>query len=203
MSLPRLYYFDFSGSRGEECRLALHVAGVDFEDVRLSRAEWADRKAWAPYGSLPVLELPGKGLLAQTNAILAYVGRAHGLIPADPWEAAQHEALLAACEDVRVAISRTLRIDDEAAKIAARKVLAEETLPAWGPRLEAAIAGPFSTGAALQVADIKLYMLVRWVRSGVIDHVPTTVLDAFPKLCAVHDAVAAHPRVAEWVARHA
>lgn len=201
MSRLRLHYFDFSGSRGEECRIALYVAGVDFEDVRLSREQWQERKAWAPYGALPVLEEPNRGLLAQTNAILAYIGRAHGLMPSDPWEAAKHEALLAAAEDVRVAISRTLRIDDEAARIAARKVLSEETLPAWGPRLEAAIVGPFSTGDALQVADIKLYMLVRWVRSGVIDHVPTTVLDGFPKLCGVFDAVAAHPRVAEWLAR--
>ena len=35
MSKPRLIYFDFAGSRGEECRIALHLAGVDFEDVRV------------------------------------------------------------------------------------------------------------------------------------------------------------------------
>ena len=33
MSKPRLIYFDFAGSRGEECRIALHLAGVDFDDA--------------------------------------------------------------------------------------------------------------------------------------------------------------------------
>lgn len=35
MNKPRLIYFDFSGNRGEECRIALHLAGVDFDDVRI------------------------------------------------------------------------------------------------------------------------------------------------------------------------
>ena len=35
MSKPRLTYFDFAGSRGEECRIALHLAGIDFDDVRV------------------------------------------------------------------------------------------------------------------------------------------------------------------------
>jgi glutathione S-transferase len=35
MSRPRLIYFDFAGSRGEECRIALHLVGIDFEDVRV------------------------------------------------------------------------------------------------------------------------------------------------------------------------
>ena len=36
MNKPKLMYFDAPVSRGEECRLALHIAGVDFEDVRVS-----------------------------------------------------------------------------------------------------------------------------------------------------------------------
>ena len=35
MSKPKLIYFDAPVSRGEECRLALHLAGIDFEDVRI------------------------------------------------------------------------------------------------------------------------------------------------------------------------
>ena len=32
----KLTYFDVSASRGEECRMALYVAGVDFEDHRIT-----------------------------------------------------------------------------------------------------------------------------------------------------------------------
>ena len=38
MTKPRLTYFDQAASRGEECRLALFIAGVDFEDNRIPRA---------------------------------------------------------------------------------------------------------------------------------------------------------------------
>ena len=57
MTKPRLIYFDAPVSRGEECRLALHLAGVDFEDVRINPAAWPAMKEQTPYGGLPVLEL--------------------------------------------------------------------------------------------------------------------------------------------------
>jgi glutathione S-transferase len=31
-------------SRGEECRLALHLAGIDFQDVRINSADWPAMK---------------------------------------------------------------------------------------------------------------------------------------------------------------
>ena len=64
MTKSRLIYFDAPVSRGEECRLALHLAGIDFEDVRVKSADWPVMKAQTPYGAVPVLELPGKSALA-------------------------------------------------------------------------------------------------------------------------------------------
>jgi len=58
MTKPKLMYFDAPVSRGEECRLALHVAGVEFEDVRVKRDEWPKLKPTTPYGSVPVFEIP-------------------------------------------------------------------------------------------------------------------------------------------------
>src|SRR3954470_13819881 len=112
----KLTYFDFSGSRGEECRLALFVAGVDFEDNRISNEAWQALKPTSPYGALPILELAGRPALAQTNAILASVGRSHGLHPSDPWEAARHEAILAAGEELRAAIGPSGKLTDPAEK---------------------------------------------------------------------------------------
>jgi len=57
MNKPKLTYFDAPVSRGEECRLALHLADIDFEDVRINAAAWPAMKEQTPYGGLPVLEL--------------------------------------------------------------------------------------------------------------------------------------------------
>ena len=102
MPKPKLTYFDAPASRGEECRLALHVAGVDFEDDRIKRADWPALKPTTPFGSVPVLEMPGHPALAQSNAILVLIGRLHGLHPKDVFEAARHEAMMHHVEDLRV-----------------------------------------------------------------------------------------------------
>src|SRR5271165_961321 len=105
MSKPKLTYFDAPVSRGEECRLALHVAGVDFEDNRIRRDDWPSLKPKTPFGSLPTLEMPGHPVLAQSNAILVLVGRLHGLHPKEPFEAARHEAMMQHVEDLRAGVS--------------------------------------------------------------------------------------------------
>jgi len=123
MSKPRLTYFDFAGSRGEECRIALHLAGIDFDDVRVKSAEWPALKDSTPFGAMPVLQLPGKPPLAHSNAILVFIGRQHGLHPVDAFEAARHEALMCAVEELRHTITPTLRISDPEQKRSAREAL--------------------------------------------------------------------------------
>ena len=93
MAKPKLIYFDAPVSRGEECRLALHLAGIDFEDARVKFDAWPALKPQTPYGAMPVYELPGRPPLAHTNAILLLIGRAHGLHPTDEFEAARHEGM--------------------------------------------------------------------------------------------------------------
>lgn len=204
MNKPRLVYFDFAGSRGEECRIALHLAGIDFDDVRVQAKDWPAIKGGTPFGALPVLELPGKAPLAHSNAILVYVGRQHGLHPQDAVEAARHEALMSAVEDIRHTISPTLRITDPEQRRSAREALAGNELHTWGAQVERQLGdGPFIAGATLHVADLKLYMMARWLASGVLDHIPATVLGHCPKLQRLHNAVADHAGVKDWLARGA
>ncbi len=201
MAQYKLTYFDASVSRGEECRMALFLAGVEFEDRRLAGDAWPALKASTPFGALPILESPGKPTLAQSNAILTYVGRSYGLHPTDPWEAARHESILQSVEDLRAALAPSGKIADPEEKKRAREELASGLIATWGAQIEAQIRGPFVGGSVLQVADIKLFQISSSFRRGALDHIPADVFAKFTKLHALHDVVAAHPKIAEWRAK--
>lgn len=201
MSKPKLIYFDAPVSRGEECRLALHLGGVDFEDVRVNPADWPAMKDRMPYGSLPVLEIPGKPAFAHSNAILVLIGRKHGLHPQDDFEAARHEGMMAHVEDLRAALGPTIRMG-EAEKKSAREALVANFLPQWGRYAERNIgAGPFFGGDKLHVVDLKIHLVARWLTSGKLDHIPATIFDACPKFLAIHAAVRDHAGVKSWYAK--
>jgi glutathione S-transferase len=199
---PKLTYFDMPVSRGEECRLAFALAGVDFEDHRIARESWGELKPTMPFGALPILEVPGHPPIAQSNAILAYIGRRYGVHPTDLVEAARHEAVMAHVEDLRATLAWTGRNADEATKQRAREQLAATTIPAWAHFVEAQIGdGPFYAGERPMVVDVKLYMGMRPFRRGVMDHIPTTVFDGFSKLVRLYDAVEAWAPVKAVIAR--
>jgi len=202
--MPKLTYFNFPASRGEECRLALHVAGVKFEDNRIERETWPQVKTTTPYATLPTLEIEGRGILGQTNAILIYLGREHGLHPQDNWEAARHEELMSAVEELRSMLMPSLRMSDPDERLRARAELATGYLARWGACVERQLGqmgdGPFVAGDAIHVADIKLYIAAKWLSSGVIDHIPADLFADHRRLCGIEQAVAAHPKIVEWYA---
>jgi prostaglandin-H2 D-isomerase / glutathione transferase len=201
MTKPKLMYFDAPVSRGEECRLALHLAGIDFEDVRIKPADWPALKPTTPFGGLPTYEEPGKPVLAECNAILVYIGRRAGLHPKDDFAAARHEMMMSALEVLRGEIARTLRMaDDEKRRV--REQLATAFIPAWAANAERQIGdGPFFGGAALNVVDLKVYAIHRWIAGNKLDHIPGSVLADFPRLARIHDAVRDHPGVRGWYAK--
>jgi glutathione S-transferase len=201
---PKLTYFDAPVSRGEECRLALHVAGVDFEDYRFKRDEWPAVKAASPFNTVPFLELPGHPPLGQSSTILALIGRRYQLHPKDDFEAARHEAMMAHVEDLRGQVGPTMRMTDAEEKKRTREAICASYIPSWAAAAERQIGGDgtFFAGNAIHVVDFKLFMIVRWIRSGSLDHMPATTFAPYAKLNRVHDAVEAHPAVKAWYARH-
>jgi prostaglandin-H2 D-isomerase / glutathione transferase len=79
--------------------------------------------------------------------------------------------------DVLLLVTPTLRISDPEQKHVAREALAAHELATWGSQVERQLGdGPFVGGQSLHVSDIKLYMVVRWLTPGTLDHVPATVL---------------------------
>lgn len=202
MATTKLTYFDFPGGRGEDCRLALFIAGVDFDDDRVGSKAWPERKPGTPYGAMPVLEIEGKGKLAQSNTILRYIGRKYDLHPVDEWEAARHEAVMCAVEDLRFAVTPTFLIKDEDERKTAREELAEGFIQRWGANVEKQLGdAPFLGGHLINVADLKLFVVMKWFIGGKLDHIRTNVFEAFPKLSAHYEAVKTNPKVVEWYSR--
>jgi glutathione S-transferase len=156
-------------------------------------------KPTTAFGSTPYLELPGHPVLGQSSAILVFIGRRWGIHPKDDFEAARHEAILQYCEDLRANVSPTLRMTGEEKKTA-HEALASTYLPTWGGHVEKQITsgGPFFGGASLNVVDIKLHIIVRWLGAETADYIPKTIFDAFPKLTRIHDAVRDDARVQAW-----
>lgn len=204
MPNPTVSYFDSPRSRGEELRLAFVLAGVPFNDNRLDNDGVAAMKPDLPFAALPVLDVPGQGRFAQTNAMLRLVGRLHGLYPEDPYAGARQDAVMEAAEELRQRLSATTRIADPDLRKQARDSLSRDFIPAWARGIEAQIgAGPFVNGAGPGVADIKLFVLEQALADATFDHVPADLLAPYPRLIAAARGVGAHPAVRAWYARTA
>jgi len=202
--MPRiiLTYFDIDGSRGETARLAMHIAGIAFEDRRIARKDWAAVRDQYPFQSLPVLEVDGK-TIAQSNAINRYVGKLAGLYPKDDWQAARVDEVMDAVEDISVKIGSTFALEGEA-KQKAREALAAGALARFLQQLNARLeagGGEWFAENRLTVADIKCYLWVRWLKSGALDHIPADIVDRHAPLLAKHlERVKNHPKIAAYYA---
>jgi glutathione S-transferase len=204
MAKLKLTYFDFHGGRGEPARIALSMGGIPFEDDRVKGDEWERRKPDTPFGALPLLEKDGE-VLAQSNAINRYVGRLTNLYPSDPWQAAQCDETMEAVEDITNKIAATMFLSDEQKK-AQRKALVEGPIPFYLARLQQRLeahGGRYFASDKLSVADLKVFVLIRHLKSGVLDHVPTDLPDRIaPKLVEHYERIKNEPGVKAYYAKH-
>lgn len=85
----RLYDYLPSGN-GYKCRLALKRLELPYELVEIDILNGESRTeqflAKNPNGRIPVLEIPGKGCLSESHAILFYLGEGTPLVPSDALE---------------------------------------------------------------------------------------------------------------------
>ena len=202
--MPKLVltYFDFDGSRGEAARLAMHVGGIPFEDIRIARSDWPSRRDTTPYQALPILEVDGN-VIAQSNTINRYVGKLVGLYPAEDWQAALVDELMDAVEDVTGRIGATFTLEGEAKK-KAREALAAGSIAHFLKQFEARLkagGGEWFVEKRLTVADLKVFLFVRWLKSGALDHVPADIVDKHAPLLMKHlERVRNQPKIAAYYA---
>ena len=86
-----LYDYLPSGN-GYKCRLVLKALGMPYELKEMNIVAGATRTpeylAINPNGKIPVLMVPGRGPIAESHAIIAYLAEGSALIPSDPYERA-------------------------------------------------------------------------------------------------------------------
>jgi glutathione S-transferase len=200
----KLTYFDFHGGRGEPARLALSLGGIAFEDDRVPVSDWERRKPDTPFGALPLLERDGQ-ILAQSNAINRYVGKLTDLYPSDPWQAALCDETMEAVEDINGMIVATLFLPEEEKKVR-REALVAGPLPFYLKRLERRLeerGGQYFAADRLSVADLKVFVWIRHLKSGALDHVPTNLVDRIaPKLGEHYERIKNEPGVKAYYAKH-
>jgi glutathione S-transferase len=201
----RLIYFDFPFWRAEAARIALHLGGVPFEDVRPSHAEFLamKRSGELPYGQLPVLDVDGTRI-AQSLAILRFCGKKSGLYPEDDVQAAQVDELLDCACQITALLNASMRSKDAEEKAVLRAKLASGSLPRWLGFLENRLdgEGEFFVGQRLSIADLVIWRLVGWLTSGVLDGIPRDLLAPHPRLAAQNETIDQIPAVRACMARY-
>lgn len=199
----KLTYFDFHGGRAEPARLAMAIGGIAFEDHRFAFPEFAELRKSTPFGQVPVLHVDGMQV-TQCDSILRYVGKLAGLYPTEPLQALLCDEVMYVVEEASVKMGPTFRMTGDEQK-AARLALVNGSMPqylGWLQSQLAAHGGEYFADNRLTVADLKVFVDVRGLNSGRLDHVPTDLVEKVaPALNAHMQRVAQNPAVVAYYAQ--
>lgn len=202
MAKIKLTYFDIDGGRAEPVRLALALGGIAFEDHRIAFAEFEAVRAGTPLSALPVVEIDGV-VYTQANAMCRYFGKLAGVYPADSWQAFLCDEVLEIVEDAALALGRTFGLKGDELQGAREALVAgmfTRCLKTLDRRLEAA-GGEYFADRRLTVADLKVYVWIKRLKSGALDHVPADLPDRLaPRLVAHMERLAATPGIKAYYA---
>jgi len=205
----KIYYSHTPFWRAEVLRVSLFISNIPFEDVRISREEFINmiKTGYLPNGKkvpfhqLPVIEVDGE-IIGQTGAIARYCGKISNLYSNDNINAAKIDQIIDAATDITNLVSPTIREKDEQKKVEDRLLLKNKLLPRWFRYLENILLESTSDWFVenkMTIADIAMWRLLGWLISGIIDGIPTTIVDSYPKLKNIHTNVHHHPKVQEWM----
>jgi glutathione S-transferase len=211
-----LYYWPSVQGRGEFVRLALEEAGAEYVDVArtkggmngMMRLLAGGGKGLRPFA--PPFLKSGALILAQTANILFYVGERHGLSPKnDAGRLGAQELQLtvtdfvAEVHDVHHPIGSSLYYEDQKPEATRRaEHFLGERLPKFLGYFEDVLrsnGGKFMIGARLSHVDLSMFQILE----GLDYAFPRAIKRTNRKirgLRALHDRVAARPRIAKYIA---
>lgn len=214
----QLYYWPGIQGRGEFVRLALEEAGADYVDVARGEgkgmgmnsmlAAMADEKNPTPPFAPPFLKA-GKLTIAQTANILMYLGRKHGLAPAN--EAGRLFAnqlqltvtdFVKEVHDTHHPLATGLYYEDQ--KPEARRYtehFLKERLPKYMGYFEHVLSQSkgkkFLLGGKLSYPDLSIFQLVEGLRYA-FPEASRRAERRYPLIVALHDRVAERPRIKKY-----
>jgi glutathione S-transferase len=214
-----LYYHASNPGRGEFVRLALEEAGADYVDVARETGPGLGTEAMTRLMQDPAARHPpfappflrhGELTIGQTANILQYLGPKLGLAPGD--EAGRlwaHQLqltiadLVKEIQDTHHPIAHGLYYDDQKAEaIEHSKHFVAERLPkffGYFERVLKANGGTFMAGGSLTYVDLSIFVLVEGLRFS-FPNAMERAAPQYPGLFALHDRVAARPKVAAYLA---
>jgi glutathione S-transferase len=212
-----LYYWPAIQGRGEFVRLALEEAGAEYVDVARelkngmrameSLLEKGERPPFAP----PFLK-DGALIIGQTAAILFYLGGKHDLAPKD--EAGRlwtHQIQLTIADfvleahDTHHPIASGLYYEDQKDEAARRtQDFRDNRVPKYLDWFETILtrnpAGPkHLAGDKITYTDLSLFQVIAGL-SYAFPKLMNRELRNYPKIAALHDAVAKRPRIKAYLA---
>lgn len=195
----KLIYFNGRG-RAEVIRYIFAQAGVEYTDERLTGEEYAERKGKGcfPANSVPVLEVDGKAL-AGSEVIGRYLGEKFGLAGENDWDNAQLASLVDLMVDLFNCLLPVHFGKDDDAKAEAKKKLLEESIPNLFGCLEKRIVANDSPdgwayGKKMTYVDMRIAVGVEQLFG-----IDANVLDPYPAIKKLHNAVNSQPKIAEWI----
>lgn len=193
----KLYYFNSRGS-AEVIRLVFAQAGVQYEDVRLTREQWAEFKPNTPYSVMPVLEVDGK-THGGSPAIARYLARQFGLAGEDDLARLILEGAEDAVYDFKDKMVSVFFEKDDEKKEALKKDLLENQVPKYLGGLEKLAASNTCAegwfyGSKVSYVDFLFTHIVEYAQQVAPD-----ILDNYPALKKLRESVKKLPNIAKWI----
>jgi len=213
MARYRLYYWPGIQGRGEFVRLALEEGNADYDDVARgpggmrAMMRFLDGRAQGLRPFAPPFLAHGKLVMAQTANILAWLAPRLSLVPRDEASrlaANQHQLTIAdlatEAHDAHHPIAVSLYYEEQKREAQRRsRHFVAERIPKFLRYFESLLGrgGPWLLGARRSYPDLSLFQLVEGLRYAF----PRSMARLrTPRLRAMHDRVAALPRIAAYLA---
>jgi len=171
-------YFDIDGGRGGPLRIAMHAAGLSYEDIRWSFPEFGEKRVTARFQAVPFVEI-GDEKITQSNSLCRYFGKMSDLYPEDPMQALYCDEVMDAIEDLTHYMVQTFGLEGEELKTA-RENFMNTRLTVFLNGLNELLTrggGEYFSNHRLTVADLKVAYSLKNMRAGGLDHIPADFID--------------------------